>query len=90
MILIFSFSVTSHNDDSIKGQSELLNLFRMFLLGSGNYERKLAVASDSQLEVMLDVLQNSSTCLDKLEKIEMELYKPNMMGKILQVSFPGV
>jgi hypothetical protein len=59
----------------------------MFLLGSENYERKLAVGSDTQLEVMLNVLQNNSTCLDKVEKIEMELYKPNMMGQILEVSF---
>jgi len=62
----------------------------MFLLGSENYERKLAVGSDTQLEVMLNVLQNNSTCLDKVEKIEMELYKPNMMGKILEVSLIGL
>lgn len=81
----FSFSFTNHSEESDKNQTELLNLFRLFLLTSENYDKKLAVGSDAQLAVMLHVLKNSPTCLDKLEKIEMELYKPGIMGTILEV-----
>jgi hypothetical protein len=58
----------------------------MFLLGSTE-KRKLEVTSDSdQLDVVLDVLKNDPTCLEKLEDIEVDFYKLNMLVKVLEVS----
>lgn len=84
LIFLFSFRNTL---DSSGSQSELLNLYRLFLLGSGKYERKLAIESEAQLTILLSVLQNNPTCLDKLEQIEMNLKKPEMLVSFVEVSF---
>jgi hypothetical protein len=58
----------------------------MFLLGSTE-KRKLEVTSDSdQLDVVLDVLKIDPICLEKLEDIEVDFYKLNMLVKVLEVS----
>lgn len=75
-----------HDDSNGTHQTELLILFRMFLLESCDNLWKLALTSDSQLYVALNVLKSNLSCFEQLVEIEVDLYKPNLLEKILEVS----
>jgi len=66
-------------------QDEMVNIYKLFLLGSENMGSKLVVTAHSQLKAVMQVLKQTPTCLDQVQKIEMEIYEDGMLECAIQV-----
>ncbi|XP_059469432.1 uncharacterized protein LOC132193078 [Neocloeon triangulifer] len=72
-----------NEDDKI---SVVDKIFKLFVLGSENYNRTLHLKTFGQIKVLLEALKENSTCLSNLEKIKIDLYKDPMIEHAVQVA----
>jgi len=69
----FSFGLEQVYEDRYRKKDEPLNIYKMFLLGSENLNETLTVTDRRQLRAIDEVLEEDSSCLNKLKKLEIDL-----------------
>jgi len=57
------------------GQDDLLEIYKMFVIGTERCMEEFAINSDEKMEVIKSVLQQyENTCLERLQKVSFYLY----------------